>query len=295
MEIIPLNGNSTFGARVRGVGIDVLSQEENRFKLRELLVRYGLLIFEEVEPSHHLQIAIGEIFGRVKSYPSGECVKDESGEIPGVGTMTSAPGSATVVEIYGKRLSGWMPWHFDQCYNQHPNSARVLRCGQLACSGGLTGFLDGVELHRRFDRSLLEKCSGLKVCYEHNLSIIDLRFGAKSALGLSVDACARLDRPSERKFGAAHQAIRPTACGELALHVSPWMATGIYGQQDSAGDALLDDISDKINELAKVLSYYHPWKLTDMLVWDNLRMLHSSTGFDPAETRVMYRTTILAE
>ena len=68
------------------------------------------------------------------------------------------------------------------------------------------------------------------------------------------------------------------------------MAEGIEGQENEAGDALLEAVSQEIN--AKAQPYFHKWKLTDMLIWDNWRMLHSVTGADPKFTRRMQRTTI---
>jgi taurine dioxygenase len=68
------------------------------------------------------------------------------------------------------------------------------------------------------------------------------------------------------------------------------MATGIRGRSDEG--ALLEAVADDIVRVSESEAYFHDWKLSDLLVWDNLRMLHASSGFDPAETRIMYRTTI---
>lgn len=43
---------------------------------------------------------------------------------------------------------------------------------------------------------------------------------------------------------------------------------------------------------AKAAPYFHRWRPTDMVVWDNLRMLHSVSGHEPALPRVMHRTTV---
>jgi taurine dioxygenase len=53
---------------------------------------------------------------------------------------------------------------------------------------------------------------------------------------------------------------------------------------------LLEAVCREIN--AKAQPYHHQWKLTDMLIWDNWRMLHSVTGADPKFERRMQRTTI---
>jgi taurine dioxygenase len=44
--------------------------------------------------------------------------------------------------------------------------------------------------------------------------------------------------------------------------------------------------------LADRCSYHHIWRPTDMVIWDNTRMLHCVSGCPPEALRVMYRTTI---
>jgi taurine dioxygenase len=68
------------------------------------------------------------------------------------------------------------------------------------------------------------------------------------------------------------------------------MALGIEGKETPEGDALLEAVCQEIN--SKVTAYHHPWKLDEMVIWDNWRMLHSVTGMDPSFTRRMQRTTI---
>ena len=68
------------------------------------------------------------------------------------------------------------------------------------------------------------------------------------------------------------------------------MAVGIEGREDAEGDALLEAVCQEM--IAKIRPYHHKWRPTDMLIWDNWRMLHSVTGHDPALTRCIHRTTI---
>ncbi len=58
----------------------------------------------------------------------------------------------------------------------------------------------------------------------------------------------------------------------------------------SAGEELLEAVCQDL--IAKIRPYHHGWRATDMLIWDNWRMLHSVTGHDPNLTRCVHRTTI---
>ena len=72
------------------------------------------------------------------------------------------------------------------------------------------------------------------------------------------------------------------------------MAKGIEGLPDAeeAGGHMLDAVCDEIVEAAKDLSYFHRWEPTDMVIWDNWRVLHSVSGMAPEHARCMHRTTI---
>jgi taurine dioxygenase len=288
-------GDHAFGVRVRGISQESLKDDGIRRLLRSLLAENGVIVLEGVEPSHRLQVSVGEVFGTVKDYPANQRGKIGDEEVPGIGEMVSAPESCTVVEVGGDRLSGWMPWHFDQCYNANPNSARVLRCGQRVPAGGMTGFLDGVELYQKLDpeiRSQIETCS---VTYALNLALENLRFGRPA--GFRIVRKPQAAAPAAAGAGlqtATHRAVRTTATGRKGLLVSQWMATGITGRADASADTLLEAVIQEILALSRSVAYFHPWQLSDILIWDNLRILHSSSGIDPALTRIMYRTTINA-
>jgi len=289
------NGTGAFGARVRGISQESLTDESVRQFLRNLLAENGLIVLEGLEPSHRLQIAVAEVFGSVKDYPIDQQARIGTEAVPGVGEMVSAPENCTVVEVAGKSLAGWMPWHFDQCYNVAPNTARVLRCGRTVAAGGMTGFLDGVELYQKLDpaiRSQIETCS---VTYAHDLALENLRFGVPTGFRIVRQRQAAAPAASGADLQTAtHPAVRTTATGRKVLLVSPWMATGIGDRADESGDILLEAVVQQILTLSPALAYFHSWRLSDMVIWDNLRTLHCSSGIDPALTRIMYRTTIKA-
>ena len=55
-------------------------------------------------------------------------------------------------------------------------------------------------------------------------------------------------------------------------------------------DKLLEAVCQEV--IAKVHPYFHHWKASEMIVWDNWRMLHHGGGCDPRHARLMHRTTI---
>ena len=212
--------------------------------------------------------------------------------MPGVIDMRCEPNSAGVVEIDGKQLSQWLPWHFDHCYNNELNRAGVLRALEIPPEGGMTGFADCIALYDAVSPEIRRQDRGT----EHRLHARSrlLQHALRQAEDVPRDRAA--SRPPQDDRACEDSAAGDPSCRldardrEKVLHVSPWMAVAIEGQENAEGDALLAAVCNEI--LDKVRPYFHRWKPTDMLIWDNWRVLHSVSGHDPKYPRRMQRTTI---
>jgi taurine dioxygenase len=188
----------------------------------------------------------------------------------------------------------WLPWHFDHCYNNELNRAGILRAVEIVEEGGITGFVDGATLYEAFPHDLLRRIEGKEILYKLDGQYETMRFGRPADL--------KVIRPKptfdgyEQQAAAMPRAIHPAVwslkTGEKILHVSPYMAVGIVDFETPQGDALLEEVCQTLNRVAKTCSYHHKWALTEMVIWDNWRMLHSVSGNRPEDERVMYRTTI---
>jgi taurine dioxygenase len=158
----------------------------------------------------------------------------------------------------------------------------------------MTGFMDGIALYNALSPQLRAKIEGRNVLYRMNVIMENLRFGRPEGLKvLSEKPTAQnvMDAAKDTPR-AVHPAVWTRGTGEKVLHVSPWMAEGIEGEETEEGDALLDAVCREIFALADQHSYFHKWKPTDMVIWDNWRVLHSVSGNEPQYGRRMQRTTI---
>lgn len=292
INVSPLREDLSFGARVTGVTLATLDDEEIRDQLKQVFDERGMILFEDVEPDPTLQVEISKVFGPLKDHPVPAVPRADGGLHPGVVEIGQPPRQGNIVVIGGREVTSWLPWHFDHCYNNELNLAGVLRCVIGVSEGGETGFADGIELYRVLSPELRERIEGRNILYSLNLRFRDMRFGLTEgfrevqphvALQATLDYAKKLPR-------AVHPAVWTRASGEKVLHVSPWMAEGIESDETPEGDELLEAVCKEI--LAKAKPYFHRWRPTDMVIWDNLRMLHAVSGHDPDEARIMHRTTI---
>lgn len=291
ITIKPIRDDLSFGVRIDGVTFETLKSESVRKQILDAFKSEGMIIFENVEPSSEMQLAISDVFGPLKEHPVKSVSRVNDNTMPGVIEIKTEPGNG-LIEMDGEEISNWLPWHFDHCYNDELNLAGVLRCIRKSEAGGLTGFMDGVALYKTLPKELLAKIEGKEILYTLNTGYARMKFGVPDNFKelRPKNGTAKTDEIAKTLPRAIHPAVWTTELGEKTLHVSPWMAEGIVGMENDEGDALLEEVCKAIN--ASDQFYRHDWKPTDMLIWDNTRMLHSVSGMPPDNSRTMHRTTI---
>ncbi len=293
-DIRPLQGDLPFGIRIGGLTREQIDDPAIRAELEALFVRHGMIVFEDIEQTDEMQVALSTVFGPLKEHPVKSLARVDSERMPGVIELRTRPNSGGVVEVEGRQVSHWLPWHFDHCYNDELNRAGVLRAVTIVEEGGITGFMDGIALWEALPADLRMRIEGAEVLYTLSTQYDHLRFGKPDGYRMIapkptpqafLDQAAAMSR-------AIHPAVWTRPTGEKVLHVSSYMAEGLVGREDAGGDALLEEVCQAINALAATCSYHHKWRPTDMLIWDNTRMLHAVSGNRPEDERLMYRTTI---
>ena len=287
----PLRADLPFGTRIDGLAFDDLRDEGLRARIREAFERTGMVLFEGVEPSNRMQVGLSLVFGPLKDHPVDAV--DRIDEIQGAIEISADPATCDIVEIDGKPYSSWLPWHFDHCYNNELNRAGVLRMVQGTPNGGQTCFADGIAIYDAMAPELREAIEHRSVIYSLDMQPDHIRFGRPEnfrVLQIDPHQLAILEQ-AKAYPRAIHPAVWTRPTGEKVLHLSPWMAEGIEGREDAEGDALLHEVAEEVNRLAESCCYVHDWKPTDMLIWDNWRMLHRVTGCTPPHPRAIQRTT----
>lgn len=294
LEIKPLKEGLSFGLRIRGVTRDNLQDPEVRGEINRLFEDEGLIVFEDIEPTSQMHVTLSNVFGPLKDHPVPSVPRVDQDIMPGVIDMPSRAGEGGVVEIDGRQLSSWLPWHFDHCYNNELNRAGVLRAVEIAPEGGLTGFADGIELYQALSPELRARIEAKNIVYKLDVIYKSMRFGRPESLieHSLKPAAAMTNEHAKTMPRAIHPAVWTRKSGEKVLHVSPWMSQGIEGEENAEGDALFEAVCQEINAKATAHAYFHQWNLTDMLIWDNWRILHCVSGMDPKYSRRMQRTTI---
>ncbi|ADP79490.1 TauD/TfdA dioxygenase family protein [Pseudofrankia inefficax] len=280
-----------FGARISGITSAALADQAVRQEIADTFERRGVIVFEGVEPSTELQVQISNVFGPLKDHPSKTTTRVDAERWPGVIAISATPDMC-IVEIDGKPRISWQPWHFDHCYNDELNRAGVLRAVTVAPDDGLTGFADGIQIWNDLPAEAKAVAADLNVIYTLDLLYPHQRFGLPASFKeLRPYANAeQILRNAAALPRAIHPAVWTRETGEKVMHLSPYMAVGFEGQETPDGEEKFHYVWAEV--LKVIRPYWHSWKTTDMLIWDNWRMLHEAGGCDPSLDRVMHRTTI---
>jgi len=288
----PLKEALPFGALVTGVTRKSLKSEDVRAQLLDIFERRGVLVFENVDSSAELQMELSRVFGPLREHAMKGTPRVDDGAMAVVLDLNFQPDEADIYEVDGRQLSGWINWHYDACYTNKLYRAGLLRAIAIPDDGGLTGFADGIQLYQAISPSLRAQFEHAGIIYHPKLMMINQRFGMPKhfrAIRVSPGTLTLLAQ-SENAPRAVHPAIWTRQSGEKVLHVSPWQAAGIEGHGDGEGDALLESLCQEV--YARMTPYWHKWKSTDMVIWDNWRFVHSVSGHDPGATRRVHRVTI---
>lgn len=289
IEVTNLQDDLSFGARIRGVSRETLADEGVRQQIREVFEARGMIVFEGVEPTSAMQVLISEVIGPLKEHPVKMVERLDGDKLPGVITIRTAPDAA-IVEIDGKPLMTWQPWHFDHSYNDELNRAGVLRAETIATDGGLTAFADGIQLYKDLPEATRRRIEHLEVIYTLDLRYSHQKFGLPQSFKLIQDKGDKLAEMAATMPRAIHPAVWTRKTGEKVAHLSPYGARGVVGMETDEAIALLAEVWKDVDKTLK--PYVHRWSPTDMLAWDNWRMLHMACGCNPEQERIMHRTTI---
>lgn len=289
MDVEKLEAGLPFGVQVRGLGPADLEDDATVAELRELWIRHGVIVFREVDDAPEFQIALSRCFGALEPHPVQELWVDG---YPDLISLASRPESGNILEIEGKTVANWIPWHSDLSYVPKINRGGLLRVTQATSWGGETCFGDQIDAYDRLPQRLKARVEGLEILYQ--LKILDTtRYARRHDVKLlrASHTLEALRKRVDTDFPpVAHPAVYvQKETGRKVLNVSPLFAEGIVGMRAEEGGALLDELVDHIESCP---AYRHAWGESEMILWDNWRMLHAVTGGPIDEVRIMRRTTI---
>lgn len=260
------------GAEILSVDLTQDIDEETFQAVMDVWHTARVIVFRDQKLGPEDQLRFGRRIGELSVIHT----KDFAGEDPSIMYISNVKSEGEFVHALPV---GEMMFHIDQCYKPRPAKASILYAMELPKTGGNTLFADMAAAYDTLDEGTKTEIEGLKA-----LNVYDYDAGAThTAAEVSPDA-PRYAHPIARTHPVT---------GRKSLFVNRLMTREVVGVDPEEGRALLEKLFDHQENPAFV--YEHRWRLGDLLMWDNRCTLHARRDFNPDETRILRRLTVLGE
>jgi alpha-ketoglutarate-dependent taurine dioxygenase len=262
------------GAEIAGLSVSDPVDPEIATELRQLLLRYKVLFFRDLDLSHSQHLALGRVWGELEGHPV-------ISHVPGYPEILDIRGSEGRVEdAEGDRQFRRLDkWHTDVTFRAAPSMGAVLRARALPPSGGDTLWVDAAAAYEGLPASIKARIDG-------RTAIHDLLYD----FGDRIDPARRAAMAAE--FPPQHHPIVRTHPETHArtLFVNASFTRSIDGLDDAESAALLRDLLDQF----KVPEYQvrFRWTPDAVAIWDNRATQHYPVADYWPATRRMERVTI---
>jgi taurine dioxygenase len=182
----------------------------------------------------------------------------------------------------GNLGDGEAVWHADMTYVDVPPKAAMLHALEVPPpeAGGNTYFADMFEAHETLP-------ADLKKAADDRIAVHD---ASRNSAGLLRKGYKEIT--DVRKTPGAHHPLVRTdpKSGRKALFLGRRPNAYVLGLEVVESEALLDALWAHATQPRFVMC--HQWKVGDLLMWNNLSVLHRRDPFDPKTRRVMHRSQI---
>jgi taurine dioxygenase len=182
----------------------------------------------------------------------------------------------------GNLGDGEAVWHADMTYVDVPPKAAVLHALEVPPpeAGGNTYFANMFAAYESLP-------ADLKKAVEGKIAVHDASRNSAGMLRKGYHEVADV----RQTVGAHHPLVRTDPkTGRKALFLGRRPKAYVLGLEVAESEALLDALWAHATQPRFTMC--HEWKVGDVLMWNNLSVLHRRDAFDPKTRRVMHRSQI---
>lgn len=275
LEVSALPG--PIGARIDTGGDVTLGHlsDSDRRSLQETFANNSVTLIRgaSLDPESHL--ALTRLLGEPEIHPVESIRIPAHPEIIEVVHTPDMQGDGSSPSTGSDELVGQLPWHADLIYTPNPARGALLRALEVPDEGGETAFIDMTLAYEDLDASTKRHLRGKRAAYRLQSDLYDAR-----------NKSVNLDKFPEVLQPVVH---RVPGSEKVALNINQF-AIRIDGLEEEQSRRLIQMLLE--HAIQDSFTYVHQWQVGDVIIWNNLRTLHSARGHKRSCRRVMHRTTL---
>ena len=272
LEITPLT--PTLGARVHGIDLGEPLSGDVVVEIRQALLHYEVLFFEDQELSPLQQRDFAARFGPLHLHP----IRPSVPGTPKVLVLDNQPTSDTDVGA----------WRADVTFIETPPMGSMLYAREIPPQGGDTLWSSMRAAYTALSPPMRAFLSPLDVEHDFTRSFPPDHL-TKLNVGIERYAWARREYPP-----VAHPLVRThPETGRDSLFVNSGFSTRILGVSRAESAKILELLSEHIQRPEFVIRWR--WKPNTLVFWDNRVTQHYTVDDFQPHRRLMHRVTILGD
>ncbi len=293
LQVKPLDN---VGVEVFGFDINESISEAMADELNALWNEHAILVFRDQDIGPDSQIEFSRIFGPLEMHPLKVTTSEE---FPELFVLENGGEQDKFNTSYfdGEPIVNRLAWHMDLHYTGKPNRGALLRAVKVASEDGLTGFGDLAKAYDALDEGMKQKLEHIEVAYKFEMQRKLWKFVDNSGYEPGPFSPKK---PSDIGFPDFPDSIYPAivthpVSGRKVLEIVEQFLDRVVdpeaaGMSAAESEDLLHALIDHIRN--PEFHYWHDWREGDMVLWDNWRAMHCTTGTRAGVERLIHRTTI---
>jgi taurine dioxygenase len=274
--------------QLRPLGTGTLGTEALGFDLSEPLDQAGFAWIEQAFAEHPVLVfrnqalSAGAIaaFGRRFGVPRPHTLAGY--HYPGCPEVSYLRNvdDAGKIDWYGVKRA--TDWHTDSTFEPELPRLAMLHALEVPSRKGGTIFADMRAAYDALDDAMRARLAGLVGLHGRTDGPAGVKLYSPDEAKLADKAHPERARPA---------VVRHPVSGRHILFVNPMHTHGFVGMARDDAWALIEDLADHATQ--DRFTYYHQWRVGDLLIWDELATMHRGAGdYRPDERRVMLRTIV---
>jgi taurine dioxygenase len=266
------------GCEISGADLSLPLVPEHRAAIQDALEKHLVVLVRGQRLSDPQLLTFSRNFGALDPPGPNPYGEPFNKEFPEINVISNVIENGRPIGGLG---AGEAAWHADMTYIAIPPKAAILHALEIpADGGGNTYFADMYAAYAALP-------SDLKAAIEGRSAMHD---ASRNSAGLLRKGYSEV-RDVRDTMGVLHPLARTDAkSGRRALYLGRRHNSYIAGMPLAESDALLDRLW--AHATGPQFTLCHEWRVGDVLMWNNLGVLHRRDPFDASARRIMHRTQI---